>query len=307
MESIQDLQERYAQIKGADLRSFPEVKEEILQDDEVKQIINRYGDVVDDEMIEAGLNELFWVTRFRQEPEYRFYKLEINIQNGNFVHTFVERPEALPLLNKPASRRKLDLSMVSKDNQQATLEEFHQTTERIGLLSEVVDFIKNYEEGKFQTGFWVVGGYGIGKSYLMAAMAKRLNRKLAGVTMIDLNEFISSLKADIRTNGDNLEKKLKAIETVDILIIDDIGAEALTDWVADDILYRVLNYRHKYKKTTFFTSNLTKGQYAKKLMDMSTKTDKANAHARAGRIMTRIDSLVKEVQVTGQNRRELNS
>jgi len=151
----------------------------------------------------------------------------------------------------------------------------------------------------------VQGGFGIGKTYLMSAMAKELNKKGAGVTMVELGEFIETYKNNFGNNEDKQEKVLNKLIFVDVLIIDDIGAEHTTEWSIEQIIYPILNKRYKSERLTFFTSNLTKVDYAKRLINPANKkkTDKDTKET-ASRLLTRLDALTKEIQTSGDNKRE---
>ena len=306
MQSIQSIKSEYQKVFQKKGLNYPQIKKEILNDSEVKAFIKKYEDVITDEMIDRNLNELYWVIRFRKEEEYRFYSLKLAISNGCIVHRYFHRPEVLPLLNKPANKRKLNVDMLSLDNQAATLYQYDNSAGRKAVINEVKKILDTYQDGEFSTGLWVVGNNGIGKTYLMAGLAKELNKRLSSVTMVEMNELITDLKSEISKNSNQLNQRITHLQDVDVLIMDDIGTERLTDWVADEILYPILNSRYKAQKTTFFTSNLTKLDYANRLKGMDSKQDRGSVHQRAKRIMTRIDGLVKEVQTSGTNRRKLN-
>lgn len=280
------------------------IKRKILADWEVKKFINKFEEVIDDEMIDRGLSTLNEHIFMRgNNPTH---KPQLTLYRNNFMVEYDERKEFLKKKEYAKQRRNLDLSTVSIENRRASLDEFDQSDPgRINALSIALDFVGNFKVGKYVEGFWLVGNHGIGKSYLMAAVARAVNDKGASVTMIDLNEFITNLKADMSRDSNQMEKKLSKLEYVDLLIIDDIGAEFRSDWILDEVVYRVLNSRHKYNKATCFTSNLTKGQYIQSIKDAPSKGGANHSLSRAKRIATRIDALATEVQTSGQNRRKV--
>lgn len=279
-------------------------KEKILADWGVKKFIDKFQEAIDDEMIDRGLPVLGEYIYAREN--YRQYKPELMLYRNNFYAEYDIRKEFLDKKEHAHQRRKLDLTTVSVENRRASLDEFDQSDiGRINALGKAIEFLNNFKVGKNTAGFWLVGNHGIGKSYLMAALARAVNEKGASVTMIDLNEFITNLKADMGQDSNRMEKKLNKLEYVDVLIIDDIGAEFSSDWVLDEVVYRILNSRHKYDKATCFTSNLTKGQYIQSIRDTPSKGGPNHSVARARRIATRIDALATEVQSSGQNRRKV--
>ena len=90
------------------------------------------------------------------------------------------------------------------------------------------------------------------------------------------------------------------IRTQEILLIDDIGAENTTDFIRDEILGPIINYREAEKLPTFFTSNLS---YDDLLEFVSTSNNKVD-YTKAVRIVDRIKSLTNPYFLDGENERE---
>lgn len=68
-------------------------------------------------------------------------------------------------------------------------------------------------------------------------------------------EFIRKIKSKISNNSYDLYIDL--IRDEEILIIDDIGAENITEFIRDEILGPIINHREAEKLPTFFSSNLS--------------------------------------------------
>ncbi len=99
-----------------------------------------------------------------------------------------------------------------------------------------------------------------------------------------------------------VDNSLRKLRRVNYLVLDDIGAENVTNWVRDDILFPLLDYRMENKKTTLFTSNSNFEQLEKRLaINQYQQTDQI----KAGRIMERIKTLVGNQQtiINGTSRR----
>ena len=84
-----------------------------------------------------------------------------------------------------------------------------------------------------------------------------------------------------------------------LLLIDDIGAENLTDWGRDEVLCPILNIRMEAKLPTFFTSNLDINMLEEHLSTSKSGVDKLKAR----RIMERINQLSENMIMVAQNYR----
>ena len=89
------------------------------------------------------------------------------------------------------------------------------------------------------------------------------------------------------------------LKNVDILLIDDIGAENVTAWGRDEILGTILQYRMNNKLSTFFTSNLTLEELEVHLSLSKNSEDKVKAR----RIIERIKELTEDLELVSINRR----
>ena len=96
-----------------------------------------------------------------------------------------------------------------------------------------------------------------------------------------------------------VEDKVNYLKNVDILLIDDIGAENVTAWGRDEILGTILQYRMNNKLSTFFTSNLTLEELEVHLSLSKNSEDKVKAR----RIIERIKELTEDLELVSINRR----
>lgn len=106
---------------------------------------------------------------------------------------------------------------------------------------------------------------GSGKTRLATSLANELIHKY------DMNvKFITSLDIidEIRATWDkdaefsSESQLMRYLTTVEVLVIDDFGAETHKDWI-DDKFYKIINTRYVNKLITIFTSNdnLTNSEY----------------------------------------------
>ena len=113
--------------------------------------------------------------------------------------------------------------------------------------------------------------------------------------MIYFPEILRELKSD----WELYEARMKEYQTVDILCIDDIGAEKVSEWSRDEVLGTILQTRMNHNLTTFFTSNLSLAELEHHFLT----SEKSDERIKARRIMERIKQLAIEMELISENRR----
>ena len=284
-------------------KELGEIKQTVLNDFEIKGFISKYADVIDDEMIDRGLSVLIEYIRSRNRNQK--YNARLKLYANNFHVDYSPNPDYIKEQKKEFWKTRLNIKDLSMENQRATVQDIEPNLDNMALYGELVDMVKNFDAKKKNMGLWVQGAIGVGKTYMVTAFAKELNKKESGVTIIEFSDFVEKLKNSISSDSDRIEKDLNKIKFVDVLVIDDIGAEYTTQWVIDTILKPVMNHRYKKEMLTIVTSNLTKQQYKERLESpANSKRTTEDNKAMAKQLFARIDGLMKEVSVYGDNRRE---
>jgi DNA replication protein DnaC len=108
------------------------------------------------------------------------------------------------------------------------------------------------------------GASGRGKSCLTAALIRELiNRGQSGLFRV-VADVLERSRRTFRSQAAYAESEsdlLKSLYDVDVLALDDIGAEKSSDWVAQE-LFQVVGHRYDHRKRTLFTSNLNLAELA---------------------------------------------
>lgn len=102
----------------------------------------------------------------------------------------------------------------------------------------------------------LIGGTGVGKTHLAAAAANQ--RLLAGdsVCFAVVPELLDALRASYRDEGEaSFEAIFAWIKDVDVLVLDDLGAQQSTEW-ANEKLYQLCASRYLRRAPTLITSNV---------------------------------------------------
>lgn len=158
--------------------------------------------------------------------------------------------------------------------------------------------IQRTQSADYVKGLYLCGPFGIGKTYLLGAIANNLAQHNIVSTLVHFPTFAVQMKQAI--NDHQVWQRLEELEKTPVLMIDDIGADSLSPWVRDEILGVILQYRMQERLTTCFTSNLTMTE----LETYLSQTNQGIDATKSARIMERIRFLATEYQMTGPNLRQ---
>jgi DNA replication protein DnaC len=102
---------------------------------------------------------------------------------------------------------------------------------------------------------YVHGTVGTGKTHSITALKKLLYVNRVSAKTYTLIGFLDDVKSMF--NYDDGEAATRSMMSTDkVLILDDFGAEKVTDWTAE-VIYRLVNIRYEKMLQTFFISNLS--------------------------------------------------
>lgn len=167
---------------------------------------------------------------------------------------------------------------------------------RVNVIKWLKNFYDTYEDNPHQKGLYLHGSFGSGKTYLICAMLNELAKRSVDISIVYYPELLRSLKDSFETDFASRIEKLKK---VNILFLDDIGAESVTQWARDEILGTILQYRMDASLPTFFSSNLTIDELEEHLSNTKNGVEKVKAR----RIIERIKQLTTRLELISTNRR----
>ena len=170
---------------------------------------------------------------------------------------------------------------------------------RFPVIKWIKEFITNYDNDKHLKGLYLNGNFGCGKTYLLSAMLNELARKGNRVAIIYYPEFLRNLKESF-SDSEEYKKKFNYIKKVPLLLLDDIGAESVSEWSRDEVLGTILQYRMEESLPTFFTSNLTIQELEQHLSSTKNEVDIVKAR----RIIERIKQLTEDITMISINLRK---
>ncbi|WP_066365974.1 primosomal protein DnaI [Neobacillus fumarioli] len=308
MENINHTLKKLASSENFQKR-YEKMRKEILNHSDIRDFIRKHRDLITDEMLERSWGKLYeYINQSKECSRCESLDQCINIMNGyhpeliitrNSIDIRYERCPRKVIADEKRKNEKMIKSLyVPKDILAASFEDFEHDETRIDAVQKAVSFLMNYEQGKTVKGLYFYGKFGVGKSYLLGAIANRLAKKQISSMIVYVPELFRELKSSIADS--TLNEKIEALKKESILMLDDIGAEAVSSWTRDEVLGPILQFRMLESLPTFFTSNFDFSALEHHLA-YSQRGEEEKMKAR--RIMERIRTLSEPVFVGGPNRR----
>ncbi len=124
---------------------------------------------------------------------------------------------------------------------------------RVRHVRSFVDQIdRNLDDGN---GLWFAGDVGTGKTSLAMLVSLAAERAGRSVAVYPVTRLLAEIKDTYDTQtGGNYMRLFKRLCSVDLLQLDDLGAEKPTEWVREQ-LYAIVNERWQDKRSIVLTSN----------------------------------------------------
>ncbi len=231
---------------------------------------------------------------------YQGYVYYPEILNDNLVFDYIPCKYKKEQLAKDEYKNNIYLFEIPKEIKEASMKNIDlDDPDRFEVIKWLKQFIDNYDKDDNKKGLYLTGNFGSGKTYLISACLNELAKKDHKIAIIYYPEFLRSLKESFN-DPDEYNSKFNYIKKVELLLIDDIGAESMTEWSRDEVLGTILQYRMQEGLTTFFTSNLTINELEEHFSISSKGVEKVKAK----RIIERIKYLTKEIVMVSSNKRE---
>ncbi len=103
-------------------------------------------------------------------------------------------------------------------------------------------------------GLWFMGPVGTGKTTLAMLVSKAALKAGRSVAIYSLPRLLNEIRDTHRAERSHVDL-LDRLTAVDLLHIDDVGAERTTDWVLEE-LYSIVNARYEDQRSMVITTNI---------------------------------------------------
>ena len=221
----------------------------------------------------------------------------ILVKNEGYADVaYEETPELIEQEKLKNIKDRINLINLPSSLKDASFSQIDLKKNRDEIFERLANFVAAYPN--YQKAVYLYGDFGIGKSYLMAALAHELSvERGASTTLVHYPSFVLDVKNAISSGL--VKEKIDQVKTAQVLILDDIGAEQSSPWMRDEILQVILQHRMQENLPTFFTSNFSLADLERHFA--SSKNGDETWQAK--RVMERIKFLAQEVRLEGENRR----
>jgi DNA replication protein DnaC len=125
----------------------------------------------------------------------------------------------------------------------------------VGVVREYVDELDaNLEAGR---GLWLMGDVGTGKTSLAMLVSKAALERGRSVAIYSLPRLLARIRRtyDADAGEQSYLEFFHRLTAVDLLHVDDLGAEKRTDWVLEQ-LYALIDERYEAQRSVVVTTNL---------------------------------------------------
>lgn len=280
---------------------------EVLQDEDVIDFINKNRENLTTDAVERSAANLYEFvvekekTRKGKGQLLPGYSPKLILNNKKIEVSYVPTNEHLQKRAQEELRKRIQSVYMPKDIKEATFDQFEMTQGRKEALERSIQFVEDYIQNPdgFHKGLFMHGAFGVGKTYLLGAIAHELSTFGYPSTLVHYPTFATEMRSSV---GDQTtSSKLDIYKNTPILMLDDIGAEYATSWIRDDVLGIILQFRMQNELPTFFTSNFDMNRLEGEHFRYNQHND--DEFLKAKRIMERIRFLTDEIEVAGTNRR----
>ena len=141
--------------------------------------------------------------------------------------------------------------------QNLNFENFNINSENELAIAIAKDYInKNITSGD-TNGLIIMGESGVGKTHLAASIANRLIENDKIVLMGRLTTLLDMIKETFKDNTKSENELIELYSNVDMIIIDDLGTEKISNWALEK-LYTIIENRNENRLPIIITTRFDK-------------------------------------------------
>ena len=144
-------------------------------------------------------------------------------------------------------------------------------------------------------GLFLHGTKGTGKTKLAAIIANERARAGSPVLFASVPDLMADIRASFASDGTS--ERVQAVKETPFLVLDDLGAEKMTEWVGEQ-LFCIVNHRYNECLQTVVTSNYNPTQIIRRMATVD-RGGNVIDDMQGQRIMSRIYGMCERVEIKG--------
>ena len=137
---------------------------------------------------------------------------------------------------------------------QRRFETFQTDKNTAGAKQEAERFCEDLQSNPKATGLMLVGPYGCGKTHLAAAILYRCAEYGVAGMFVVVPELLAKIRSSYNAHDGKADEIIEAAKDAPLLVLDDLGAEKVSDWVREQI-YMLVNFRYEHELPVVITTN----------------------------------------------------
>lgn len=172
--SSEDFQKRYQQQRA-----------DILKHPDIIAFLAKHQDEVNQALIDKSMTKLYEYTQQSKNCDrcpsleecinyMKGYHPELVLTRNSIDLVYKRCPKKIMADEKKKNQKLIKSLYVPRDILEATFEDFEGDTGRLEAGDQAATFLMNYEAGLKPKGLYLYGKFGVGKSYLLGAIANEL-------------------------------------------------------------------------------------------------------------------------------------
>ncbi|WP_064608670.1 AFG1/ZapE family ATPase [Streptobacillus moniliformis] len=198
------------------------------------------------------------------------------------------------IVYKPPFLYQKELDLLNIETPRTNNNTFDNWNKKVKNKDTCLKFVEYIKKGENKgLGLFLQGNAGVGKTYAVDCIYNALKEDYR-VIKTNLGYMLDMVKENFSNDkkGISKQKLTKLLKKINLLILDDLGNEKITDW-GYELVFLIFNTLYEYNVSLIITTNLTSDNFMNFLGDISN----------SNKIFDRINEICKFVKFDGNSLR----